>query len=102
VDGFNVLIVLEKKDQQTLKKEHVAIIFGEETETYIKSKNGGFAVLDKDNTAASLPKAWQDAMKRPRSTLPWVLISNGKTGYEGPLPTHEEEWKLLLRKYGDR
>jgi hypothetical protein len=98
--GFNVLIVLEKTQQHTLPPAQVAIAFGAETEKYVKSKDGDMAVLDKDDPGKALPKAWQDAIKRPRSSLPWVLISNGKTGYEGPLPMHVEEWKLLLKKYG--
>jgi hypothetical protein len=98
--GFKVLIVLEKTLQHELTSQQTVIVFGEATRQYVKSKDGELAVLDKDNDAGSLPKAWQDAMKRPRKSLPWVLISNGVTGYEGPLPGHEEEWKLLLKKYG--
>ncbi len=46
------------------------------------------------------PKLWQDAFARPKKSIPWILISNGKTGYEGLLPTTTEELLTLLKKYG--
>ena len=45
-------------------------------------------------------KAWQDAMKRPHPTLPYLIVSNGKSGYEGPLPTSVDEAMTILKKYG--
>jgi hypothetical protein len=98
--GFKVLIILEKTQQHELPASQIAIAFGRDTEQYVAAKGGSLAVLDKDDPAKALPKAWQDAMKRPRTSLPWVLIGNGVTGYEGPLPTHEEEWKLKLKEFG--
>jgi hypothetical protein len=99
-DGFKVLIVYEKQEQQKLTAGQLNTIFGQKFRDYMVAKNGQYLILDKDNTAANQPKEWQDAMRRPRAAHPWVLISNGKTGFEGPLPTHEEEINLLLRKYG--
>lgn len=98
--GFKVLIVLEKQEQHLLTSGQVAGIFGSTTEEYIKGKGGEFAILDKDNTAATLPKAWQDVMKRPRASMPWVVIGNGKTGFEGPVPKASAEFHDLLKKYG--
>ena len=43
---------------------------------------------------------WQDAMKLPRASLPWIAITNGKTGYSGPLPKTEAETLALLKKWG--
>jgi len=52
-----------------------------------------------DNVTAE-SQLWQDAFKRPRKSLPWVIISDGKTGYEGPLPPSTDEMMTLLQKYG--
>ena len=44
---------------------------------------------------------WQEAFKRDKKSLPWVLISNypKKGGYEGPLPDNIEKFKDLISKY---
>jgi hypothetical protein len=44
-------------------------------------------------------KTWQDAMKRPRSALPWIVISTGTGGAELPLPATADETLKLLQKY---
>lgn len=99
-DGFKVLIVYEKRDQQKLTAGQLNTIFGQKFRDYVAGKNGEYLILDKDEDVSVAGKAWKDAMRRPRAGHPWILISNGKTGYEGPLPAHAEEINLLLRKYG--
>lgn len=42
---------------------------------------------------------WQKVMARKRESLPWIVISNGKTGYEGPLPADIKTTMELLKKY---
>lgn len=44
-------------------------------------------------------KIWQDAIKRPFTALPWIIISNGKTGYEGPLPGTIDQTLELIKKW---
>jgi hypothetical protein len=42
----------------------------------------------------------QEAFGRPRQSIPWIVISNGVTGFEGPLPASEAATLDLLKKYG--
>jgi len=51
------------------------------------------------DTTETIPM-WQDAMNRPKPTQPWIIISDGKTGYEGPAPKTTTEMLSLLKKYG--
>jgi hypothetical protein len=65
-------------------------------------KVGGadWLVLDVDSDVRHLPAFWQDAFNQSRDSLPWILITNGKSGFAGPLPRTEAETLSLLKKYG--
>ena len=59
----------------------------------------GFRILDKDaDLGLDLP-IWQEAMKRERQGLPWLLIDAQGGGYEGPLPATPEALLELLKKH---
>ena len=66
----------------------------------------GFAVRvwDKDMTAddiaADPEREWfTAAMALERQSLPWIVVSNGKTGFSGPVPDGVEAMADLLRRY---
>ena len=42
---------------------------------------------------------WKTAAERPRSGVPWVVISNGTTGYEGAPPATAGEFLELLKRF---
>lgn len=64
-------------------------------------KTAEFRVWDQNVNTAGESKIWQDAMKRTRTKLPWVIISNpGKGGgFEGPMPNTVDEFMALVQKY---
>lgn len=98
--GFRVLIVYESK----LGVPPVAI--DSSIRNYLNAKcvkeegTAEFRIWDKETDVTYAPKLWQDAMKRPRVTVPWIVISNGTKGYEGPLPLNVESTLRLLKEYG--
>jgi len=105
--GLKVLIVYELDDlhgyipahryqiQSSTFQAWVASVVGPDTAGVPMAR-----VLDKDTTCPVNAKSmWCDALARPRSTLPWIIISNDKTGYEGPLPTTEQETRTLIERF---
>ncbi len=65
------------------------------------NKTREWRMWDKDVDATAESQLWQDALKRPRKSTPWIIVSNGKTGYEGPLPEGWVDTLALLKKYGE-
>lgn len=105
-EGFRVLIVYETG--QNLPAAQSPILFGKTIREYLDAKTvldadgrtHAWRIWDKDVDASGESKSWQDALARPRKSIPWILISNGTTGYEGPLPATVDEALALLKKYG--
>lgn len=107
LDGLRVLLVYDPKTQTTLPASQNSVLFGADVRGYLNAKTAlgksGFREwrlwpVGTDNTGEA--DHWQKAMARERKSLPWILISNGKTGYEGPLPGTVEETLKLLKTYG--
>lgn len=58
-----------------------------------------FRRFDPDTQFTDPQHRFAKAMARPRTSLPWLIISNGKSGYEGPFPTTVEATLALLKQY---
>ena len=93
--GLNLLIVEESEDTDDLPRGQQEILG-----TVPFLKGWSYRIDDPTDPEPNDLQHWQDAMKRPRTTLPWVIISNGSTGFEGPLPATLPEFEKLLVQYG--
>lgn len=108
VAGFRVLFVEESQDRGKLTSGQFSTLFGKATRSWLDAncvKEGsqpGYRIYDKDQTAVGELKHWQDALTRPRQSIPWVIISNGVTGFEGPLPATEQGAMDLFKKYAGK
>lgn len=56
--------------------------------------------FDDDTDLSGESQKWKDAMAMPRSSLPWIVICNGKDCYSGELPQTADAVLALLRKWG--
>lgn len=105
-DGFRVLIVEEAQDRSKLPPSQLAIFTSKEVTDYLDSKcvkvNGTpeYRIYDKDTSFTNESDIWKNAMRLERKSLPWIIVSNGRSGYSGPLPATASETLDLLRKYG--
>jgi hypothetical protein len=76
-------------------------VYGGTFRKYLLDKTSNqYRIWPDDVDGSSVEKEWADALKKPRTSLPWVYLSNGKTGYSGPLPATPDETTKLLQKYG--
>lgn len=106
-EGLKILIVFDEQNQNKLPAGQQALLYGKEMRDFLNSKcvvgpdgkTKEFRIWDKDTDATSESKQWQDAFKRNRTANPWIVISNGKTGFEGPLPKSVSEAMELIKKF---
>lgn len=104
-DGFRVLIVYESGDMTKYPIETQMILTGADVREFLKSNcvneggTPGFRIYDPDVNIGGDLEVWKQAITRPRTAIPWVVISNGKTGFEGPLPKTPTEFLDLCKKY---
>lgn len=108
-DGLHVLIVYETAELSKLAKEQELILYSQTVRDYLNAKCPAVGATkewrfwDKDVTTAAESKLWQDAMKRERKSVPWIIVSNPQKGggFEGALPATVDETMTLLKKFGD-
>lgn len=107
-DGFRVLIVYESESLKDYPRAQVDALYSADVRDYLDSKcvKGesdwpDYRILDQhaDMTADAI--WWQEAMKRPRQSMPWILIDSPQGGFEGPMPASVETMLELLKKYGE-
>lgn len=105
-DGFRVLIIYESMEKMT--PVQASILGSSKIREYLNAKcakgpdsrTPEYRIVDKDSDASGEDVIWQNAMRRPRTAVPWLIISTGKDGYEGTLPGSVDETLSLLKKYG--
>lgn len=106
VDGFRVLFVVDQG--VVIPSPQHGVIFGAAVRDYLDrkcpkgsdGKTPEYRIWGKDTVPVGHAQHWIDVMKRPRKSYPWMVVSNGKTGYEGPVPGSVAEALELLKKHG--
>ncbi|MGL6095050.1 MAG: hypothetical protein ACRC7O_04520 [Fimbriiglobus sp.] len=108
-EGLRVLIVYDNENKVMTAAQN-SIMFGKEVRAYLDA-NCAVGPDGKTREARIYPAAtdvtfdaepFKSAFARPRKSDPWILVGNGKAGYEGPLPATVEETITLLKKYGGK
>lgn len=99
--GLRVLIVYDNNSYLSYPTEQRAIIDGTPMRVWLNAITVEYRALDDDAAGGLTPtaKKWLQALARKRNSLPWIIIGNGKTGYEGPLPATIQETQTLIEKY---
>lgn len=103
--GFVVLIVEETANRSQLPQGQHDTIVGSAVgmpREYVTTKGGQWRVLDASPKSAELEvPAIREAFALPRTSLPWIVASNGRTGFSKPLPATTAEVLADLKQLGD-
>lgn len=100
-EGLHCLIVEETADRARLAPGQREIILSNAPDGvrgWLSIHKAAVRVLDQNADMAADDPVWQEAMKRPRNALPWWIVSNGKAGFEGPLPATAAEALAKLKE----
>lgn len=99
VTGLHVLIVEQMDMRRDLPASQVSIFTSTELRKWFTENNVQWRMFDDDVDQSQLEQKWKDALARPRASLPWLVASNGKTGFEGPLPSSVTDLIAVLEKH---
>lgn len=95
-DGLRVVMIYESGDK--LPEAKLQTLYSSALRELVVSQKGKLRFYDKDQKPT---EAWVvDAMKRPRTSLPWWIYSNGTQGGEGPLPDEAAALETLKKLGG--
>lgn len=104
--GFRILIVEESNERNKLPASQVAIFTSAAVTEYANQKcvkvSGvpEFRVFDQHTPLTSESETWKEAMAVARTSLPWLICSDGRRGFSGPLPKTVDETLEILKRYG--
>lgn len=104
--GFRVLIVEEAQERVKLPASQLTIFTSQELTDYCDAKcvkvnnTPEYRIYDKDIQLTNESDVWKKAMAIERKSLPWLIVSNGRSGYSGPLPLTIDETMQILKRYG--
>ncbi len=106
--GFKAMIILETSDLSKLPSKQVSVVTAKAVRDYLNAKTTpttdggkrGWYIVDQNISMEGESKVWQDALKRPRTQLPWIILSDGVSGYEGALPEDVNATMTLLKRFG--
>jgi hypothetical protein len=106
--AFRVFICYDPKTLPSLPPAQETILYAQAVRDYLQAhcatgpdgKTKEYRIWPAQVDASAESALWQKVAKRPEATLPWIVIGNGTTGWEGPLPKDTEATLELLKKYG--
>ena len=104
---FRLLIVEETADRPGLPGSQQSIFASVPLRHYLnehcaKLADGspGWRICDKDDLGG-LPAELKSAAETPRDSLPWLYVTNGKTGLSCPLPKSVDEVLEKVKAYAE-
>lgn len=105
--NLRILVVEDKRQRDNLPESQKQITKSTEIRRYILAKcqkerwgYPAFRLFDHEDDPKRDHDYWRKMFSRPRTSLPWVVISNDKSTLSGPLPLTVEETLRILKQFG--
>lgn len=100
-DVLRVLIVEESAERSTLPAGVLTSMFAVSVRDAVKSYGGDIRIIDKDEDLARDNAFYRAAAERAKGKpLPYVVIGNGKTQWEGAVPGGYQAMIDAIKKVG--
>ena len=99
--GLKMLLLYENDPAELVKlpQSQLSIIQSQKLRAKLKEAGADFRIWDKDVNVSNETEYWKNAIKLPHGPLPWIWISNGSDGVNGPLPKSLDDMIKLVEKY---
>lgn len=100
-DKLMMLVVEETELEQTLTPGQRNSFHSTKADSVLNVLGtGNWRILDKDSVPDREAEPWKTAFKvANKAKLPALVISNGRSGYNGPCPETEDQIKALVGRY---
>lgn len=95
---FFTIIIEERTQRNQLSPEELQPIIDQSVEDATTQGGGTYELINKGQDLSELALPVREAVNRA-TQYPWLIVSNGKSGYEGPLPGTLAETLDMVRKY---
>lgn len=100
--GTRHVLIWRETDSTRIPAGELQQFYGPEVRDWLDKKIGREAYRIWDQHQVMGPKEspeWRKAAERRPKQVPWIVIQNGKTAHEGPLPATAAETLALLEKH---
>jgi len=101
--GLRVLMIVESGSPLDLQTQDV--LYGRKVRDYLTANCikidsvPDWRIVDPDTQYTDREQRFAKALQRPRTSVPWLIISNGQTGYEGPFPGGPDATLALIQSF---
>lgn len=105
--GLRVMVVYETASLSKMPREQLGILYDQGFRDWLSGivvkgvdgKTPEWRVYDQHADIAAESPLWRAALARPRKAVPWLVVSNGKAGFEGPLPANVADAKTVIQRF---
>lgn len=99
-DKLSVMILEETSERRNLPLSQLILLQSTTFRTELAAIGAEWRIWDDDVDARNESSKWQAALSAwPGEKLPWLLVSNGRSGFSGSLPLTEEETLSIIRRF---